>query len=86
MSNKFQPGEETFDDVSGHRYQVAGDDEGTEGHRHVTGGLVDDDEVEGHKSVRHLTDDDEVEGHKSIRHLTDDDDDEVEGHRQTGRA
>ena len=35
MSNKFQPGEETFDDVSGHKLnpRMVEDDEGTEGHK-----------------------------------------------------
>ena len=52
MSSKFQPGEETFDDVSGHRIHVRPDDEETEGHRipYNTGLPSDDDEgTEGHR-------------------------------------
>ena len=63
MSSKFQPGEETFDDVSGHRIHVRPDDEETEGHR-KTVGLVDEEETEGHRLSHNLVDDEETEGHR----------------------
>ena len=68
MSNKFQPGEETFDDVSGHKLnpRMVEDDEGTEGHK-LNPRMVEDDETEGHRLSYNTavpTDDDDVEGHK----------------------
>ena len=71
MSSKFQPGEETFDDVSGHR---------------LSHNVVDDEETEGHRLSHNVVDDEETEGHR-INYNTalppDDDDEGVEGHRRT---
>lgn len=64
--SKFQPGDETFDDVTGHKVTRTDlPDEETEGHRlPVRGALADDDaEVEGHR-IQRVSEDDEVEGHR----------------------
>jgi hypothetical protein len=65
--NKFQPGEEMFDEVAGHGFR---------------GNVVDEDDAEGHaiKSGRALPEDEDAEGHaiRSGRALPEDDD--TEGH------
>jgi hypothetical protein len=73
MSNKFQPGEETFDDVSGHRLNrnVVDDEAETEGHRFAAAGLPQDEETEGHRlgwnQALPADDDEGTEGHKASR-------------------
>jgi hypothetical protein len=64
MSNKFQPGEEMFDEVTGHAMRGKLVDEATEGHG-FRGNVVDDEETEGHalRSGRALPDDEDTEGH-----------------------
>ncbi len=55
MNEKFQPREETFDEVEGHMPVMRGaaasvvDDE-TEGHVAKAGRVVEDDETEGHSA------------------------------------
>lgn len=74
MSSNFQPGEETFDDVSGHKLSRTNlvDEEETEGHKLSRTNLADDEEdAEGHRLSynKALPDDDEgVEGHKLNSH------------------
>ena len=96
--SKFQPGDETFDDVTGHKVTRTNlPDEETEGHKlPVRGAMADDDadEVEGHRVRTGVTDEaDEVEGHRIQRASEDEDveghrsfagpaDDETEGHRR----
>ena len=52
MSNKFQPGEEMFDEVTGHGLaskHALPEDESTEGHAlRVKGALPEDEDTEGH--------------------------------------
>lgn len=65
MTNKFQPGEEMFDDVAGHEAApIIAKDEDTEGH------LLrkpDDEETEGHKAMAVVDDDDDdTEGHRAV--------------------
>lgn len=66
----FQPGEETFEDVEGHKltHKALADDEGVEGHKLTHKALADDDDVEGHKLF--------------VRGAMADDEDDVEGHRR----
>ena len=68
MSNKFQPGEEMFDEVAGHgiRISAQSEDEDTEGHGITSGrALPEDEETEGHgiTSGRALPEDEDTEGH-----------------------
>lgn len=62
----FQPGDETFDDVTGHKVTPTNvPDEETEGHKlPVRCALADDDaEVEGHR-IQRSSEDDDSEGHR----------------------
>ena len=63
--SKFQPGDETFDDVTGHKVTRTNlPDEETEGHRlPVRGAMADDEEVEGHR-IQRASGDDDTEGHR----------------------
>jgi len=50
MNSRFQPREETFDDVEGHGNEtpVAPDTEDLEGHGEDSAAAVDDEDAEGH--------------------------------------
>ena len=85
--NKFQPGEEMFDEVSGHGFRGnLSEDEDAEGHAtRVRVALPEDEDTEGHATrVRvALPEDEDTEGHavRSGRALPDDEDDDgTEGH------
>jgi len=63
--NKFQPGEETFGEVSGHS---------------IKGHLVEDEDTEGHSVKAHLVEDDDTEGHGIRGAAAVPEDDDTEGH------
>jgi hypothetical protein len=92
MSNKFQPGEEMFDEVQGHGIRGNGlvpEDADTEGHAISSGRALPDEETEGH-GLHHagyaVPDDEDTEGHGRFNVALpkdDEDGEDTEGHRRS---
>ena len=96
MSNKFQPGEETFDEVSGHSLKSHLVDDDTEGHMPRVKIAVPQDEpaegedTEGHGFRGNVVEDEDTEGHMPrIRIAVPEEssgEGETEGHVSRGRG
>src|SRR6476661_300192 len=83
MSNKFQPGEEIFDEVAGHGISSnrAVEDDDTEGHAtRIKLAVPEDEDTEGHGIGSNRVVEDETEGHMPRIRIAVPQDEDTEGH------